>query len=123
MLCDETCAQCRVFTADNQQLTTARLQSNFSIKRYEFNRFGELKPLGNVVFRTPEGLKQGCFEFTLRSDGSVSPLILRSNHQFYAYIPLGADTPYVTKSEESLRQFMFKDASYPLRAEDTYGVK
>lgn len=90
--------------------------------RYGFNRFGELRVLGKVVARTDNGLSQGCFEMSLLPDGSVTPLILKSNNKFYAYAPLGGDKPYITYSEESLRKFVFDETLYPQRGDDIYGT-
>jgi len=113
---------CRVFSMDSKLLTTLHLQSNETVQRYGFNRFGELKPLGNVVARTEEGLEQGCFEMLLHPDGSVTPVILKSNHKFYAYTPMGGDKPYIAGSEEELRHFLFNESLYPMRGDDSYGA-
>lgn len=122
MFCDVPAQECRVFSMDNKLLTTLHLQSSETIQRYGFDRFGELQRLGNVVARTEDGLEQGCFEMSLRPDGSVTPVILKSNNKFYAYTPIGEDKPYIADSEEALRNFLFNESNYPLRGDDVYGA-
>lgn len=122
MLCDTSCHECRIYSGNAKVLSTLQLDSDSAIYRYGFNRFGELKRLGDVVGRTERGLRQGCFELSLRPDGSTSPLILKSNQKFYAYTPLGGSKPYITDSEEALRKYIFNDSLYPLRGEDLYGA-
>lgn len=122
MFCDVTAQVCRVFSMDNKLLTTLHLQSNTTVQRYGFDRFGELKLLGNVVVRTEEGLEQGCFEMLLHPDGSVTPVILKNNNKFYAYTPMGEDKPYIARSEEELRNFFFNESLYPMRGDDSYGA-
>lgn len=122
MVCDTSCQECRVYSRDSKLLTTLRLHSDDTIGRYGFNRFGELQLWGNMVTRTDGALSQGCFAMSLFPDGSVTPLILKSNHKFYAYTPLGGDKPYITESEEALRKFIFNESYYPLNGDDTYGV-
>jgi prepilin-type N-terminal cleavage/methylation domain-containing protein len=122
MVCD-THGQCQVYSNDEKMITTLYLHSEGTIKRYGFNRFGELQLWGNVVAHTNKGLSQGCFEMSLRPDGTVNPLILKSNDTFYAYTPLGGDKPYITINEEALKNFIFNASLYPLAVSDTYGVQ
>ncbi|MCX6061297.1 MAG: type II secretion system protein [Campylobacterales bacterium] len=122
MFCDTSCTQCRVFSNEGKAITVLHLHSNETIQRYGFDRFGELKLLGNTVARTEEGLEQGCFEMSLRPDGSVTPVILKSNNKFYAYTPIGGDKPYIAGSEEALRNILFNESYYPLRGDDVYGT-
>lgn len=123
MVCDESCQECQVYSTDDTPLTTLHLSSDETPVRYGFDHLGELKPLGNVVTRIGGELRQGCFEATLRSDGTFSPLILKSKQTFYVYTPLGGDKPFVTKSKEALRQFIFNEEHTPLRLDDYYGVQ
>lgn len=122
MFCDVPAQECRVFSMDNKLLTTLHLQANETIQRYGFDRFGELKRLGNVVARTDNGLEEGCFEISLHPDGSVTPVILKNNNKFYAYTPMGGDKPFIAGSEEALRNFIFNDSLYPLKGDDSYGA-
>ncbi|HEX5711110.1 MAG TPA: type II secretion system protein [Sulfuricurvum sp.] len=122
MVCDEACRECRVYSSDDA-LATLHLSSQEAPVRYGFDHFGELKPLGNVVTRVGEELRQGCFEVSLRPDGTFTPLILKSKQSFYVYTPLGRDKPFVAHSDEAVRQFLFHEASYPLRSDDYYGVQ
>lgn len=122
MVCDIPCQECRVYTSGAKLLTTLHLESSTKIFRYGFDRFGALKGWGNVVARTEKGLSQGCFEISLRPDGTITPLLLKSNHTFYAYTPMGGDKPYITDDEDKLREFLFNESFYPLRGDDTYGT-
>ncbi len=122
LLCDIPSQECRVFSNEGKVLTTAHLHTDAPILRYGFNRFGELRVLGNVVTRTNRGLSQGGFEISLLPDGSTTPLILKSNNKFYVYTPLGEDKPYITNSEEALRKFVFNESLYPRRGDDAYGT-
>jgi len=122
MFCDTSCSKCRVFSNEGKVIRVLNLHSKETIRRYGFNRFGELKLLGNTVAQTEEGLKQGCFEMSLRPDGSVTPLILKNNNNFYAYTPIGGDKPYVAGNEGALRNFFFNESLYPLRGDDSYGA-
>ena len=122
LFCDDSAQECRVSSSDGKLLTTAHLQSTGAIKRYGFNRFGELQLWGNVVAQSEGKLTQGCFEMSLYPDGTTTPLILKNNNTFYVYTPLGEDKPYISKSEEKVRQFLFNEALYPLRGDDTYGT-
>jgi hypothetical protein len=122
IVCDISCQECSVYSANSKELTTLHLDSNDTISRYGFDRFGDLKELGNIVTRTKEGLSQGCFEMSLRPDGTVSPLILKSNQKFYAYTPLGGNKPFITESEEELRSFLFNESLYPTKGDETYGA-
>lgn len=121
LLCDARCQECRIFNSENKLVTTAHLQSQGSIERYGFDRYGELQNLGKIVAKDEEKLVQGCFEMTLSPDGSSTPLILKNDQTFYAYTPLEENKPYITQSEEALRQHLFKETLYPLRGDDTYG--
>lgn len=122
LLCEASCRECRVFSSDGKRLITAFLQSDGSIKRYGFNRFGELEEWGNVIARSEGKMTQGCFELLLYPDGTITPLILKNNNTFYVYTPLGDDKPYTTKSEEKVRQWLFNEALYPLKGDDAYGT-
>lgn len=122
LLCDAMCQECRVFSSEGKLLTTAHLQSNGTVKRYGFNRFGELREWGNVVAQGEGKLTQGCFEMSLHSDGTITPLILKNNNIFYVYTPLGEDKPYMSGNEEEVRKFLFNEALYPLKGDDAYGT-
>lgn len=123
MVCDVPCQECHVYSSEDTVIAILHLSSQESPVRYGFDRFGELKALGNVVTRVGEELKQGCFEVSLRRDGTFTPLILKSEDTFYLYTPLGGDAPFVATSEEELRQFWFNEASYPLKTDDYYGIR
>ena len=123
MICDEACQECQVYSTDDTALATLHLSSDEAPVRYGFDHFGELKPLGNVVTRIGKELRQGCFEVSLHPDGTFTPLILKSKQTFYVYTPLGSDKPFVAQSDEALREFLFDEASYPLKLDDYYGVQ
>jgi hypothetical protein len=123
MVCDSSCQECQVYSTDDTPLATLHLSSDEAPVRYGFDHFGELKPLGNIVTRVGEELRQGCFEVSLRPDGIITPLILKNKQTFYAYTPLGGDKPFKAKSDEALKQFLFNETSYPLRMDDYYGVQ
>jgi prepilin-type N-terminal cleavage/methylation domain-containing protein len=122
LICDTSCQECRVLSNDGKVLTVAHLQSEETVSRYGFSRYGELQEWGKSVANINGNLTQECFEFSLHPDGTVTPLILKNNNTFYAYTPLGDDKPYITKSEEDLRKFIFNESLYPLRGDDTYGT-
>lgn len=123
MVCDEPCQKCQVYSPEAMLLATLDLSSQEPPMRYGFDHFGELKALGNVVTRVGEELRQGCFEVSLRPDGTFTPLILKSKQTFYVYTPLGGDKPFVAQSDEELREFLFNDTSYPLKLDDYYGMQ
>lgn len=120
IVCDLSCSECRVWSADETPLSTVRLKSEGAIERYGFDRFGELKKLGYPLTRTEGKLRQACFEYTLYPDGTATSLILKSDNKYYAYTPLGEEKPYVTGSEEALRNFIFNASNYPVRGDDYY---
>lgn len=120
IVCDLSCRECRVWSADETPLATVHLKSEKSIERYGFDRFGELKKLGAALTRTEGALRQACFEYTLYPDGTATPLILKSDNKYYAYTPLGGEKPYVAGSDEALRRFIFNESNYPLRGDDYY---
>ena len=122
MVCNTHCNECQIYTNDGEMITTMDLHSDGTIKRYGFNRFGELQSWGNVISKTDKGLSQGCFELSLLPDRTVTPLILKNKDTFYAYTPLGGDKPYITHNEEVLKEFLFNVDAYPLSWGDTYGT-
>lgn len=122
LYCDVACHECSVLSTDDKVLTNLHLQSDNAIVRYGFDRFGELKELGNVVAKVNGRLVQGCFEMTLYPDGTVTPVILKKDDKFYAYTPMGGDKPYIARSEEALRKLIFNEALYPIRSDDYYGT-
>lgn len=122
MVCDKSCQECRIWDSRNTLLSTLHLQSERRPIRYGFDRFGELKALGNIVTKTGGVLRQGCFEVTLNNDGTLSPLILKSNLTFYAYTPLGGEKPFVTQNEDALRRFLFNETYTPIRSDSYYGA-
>ncbi len=122
MICETHGNKCHIYSNDGKMITTISLHSNGSIIRYGYDRYGELKSWGDVVSHTNKGLTQACFEMILGTDGSISPLILKSNNTYYAYTPLGGDKPYITKNEEALKNFIFNDSLYPLAQSSTYGI-
>lgn len=121
LLCDTPKQECTLYSSDGKILSTAHLQTNGTIKRYGFNHFGELKPLGDVVAMSEGKLIQATFEMTLYPDGTITPLILKNDHLFYAYTPLGEDKPYIADNEDMLRKFLFDESRYPLKGDDVYG--
>jgi hypothetical protein len=120
LVCDLSCKECRVWSADETPLATIHLQFEGAIERYGFDRFGELKKYGKMITKTEGSLHQKCFEYTLYPDGSTSPLLLKNQERFYLYSPLGGDKPYITKSEEALKEFIFNQSRYPMRSDDYY---
>lgn len=122
MTCDVSCQECRIFDHNSKMLTTLTLVSDAPIQRYGFNRFGELQRWGSVVIRSEGKLTQECFELTLSPDGVITPLILKSNNTFYVYTPLGDNKPYITTSEEEVRNYLFDESSYPLKGDEFYGT-
>lgn len=119
MVCDLSCKECRVWSESATPLATVRLKADDPIERYGFDRFGELKKLGNIVTRSGGTLRQECFEYVLYPDGTSSPLILKNDQKYYVYTPL-AKKPFVAGSEEALRKFVFDEAHYPLRGDVYY---
>jgi hypothetical protein len=122
MLCDVSCQECRLFTNKGKMLTTLALESDTPVHRYGFNRFGELQRWGNTVVPSEGKLTQGCFDISLSPDGVITPLILKNNTTFYVYTPLGDNKPYISRSEEEVRKFIFNESHYPLRGESFYGA-
>ncbi len=122
MVCDKSCQECRVFTADKKLIATSHLQSEATPIRYGFDRYGELKALGSIVTRSGGVVQQGCFELSLYPDGAFTPLILKSKTTFYAYTPLGGDKPFVTQNEDALRRFLFNESTTPLKTDSYYGT-
>jgi len=123
MVCDMPCQECRVYSTDDKPLATFDLPTNGKIVRYGFDQYGELRELPPIVTRVGEKLQQGCFEVSLLSDGTFTPLTLKSNQTFYAYTPLGGDKPFVTQSEDALRAFLFNETHTPLKLDDYYGAQ
>lgn len=122
MTCDVSCQECRVFDHNSKMLTTLTLVSDAPIHRYGFNRFGELQRWGSTVIRRAGTLTQECFELTLSPDGVITPLILKSENTFYVYTPLGDNKPYVSNSEEEVRNYLFDESSYPINGDELYGT-
>jgi len=123
MVCDMPCQECRVYSADDKPLATYDLPADAKIVRYGFDQYGELRELPPIVTRVGGKLQQGCFEVSLLSDGTLTPLTLKSNQTFYAYTPLGGDKPFVTQSEDELRAFLFNETHTPLKPDDYYGAQ
>lgn len=122
LICDAPAQECRIFSNDGKMIKSAHLQSNGTIQRYGYDRFGELHPLGNVIVQNGGKSVQSSFEFILNPDRTVTPLILKNNERFYVYTPLGEDKPFVSENEEQLRAFLFDEGRYPLKGDDTYGT-
>ncbi|MGE4473260.1 MAG: Tfp pilus assembly protein FimT/FimU [Sulfuricurvum sp.] len=118
LLCDNECESCRIYTGETQSSSILKLPAHQSIQRYGFNRFGDLEPLEAVVSDEKDKMVQGCFEYTLYPDGTSTFLLLRSGGTFYLYTPLGGDEPFVTQSEERLKEELFSAARYPLNSDD-----
>lgn len=123
MVCDSPCRECQVYSSNDTVLAALHLSSQEAPVRYGFDHLGELKPLENIVTRVGEELRQGCFEVSLRPDGTFTPLILKSKQTYYVYTPLGGDKPFVAQGDEALREFLFDEASYPMKSDDYYGVQ
>lgn len=121
MVCDLSCEECRLLDHDEKVLTTLTLVSEAPVYRYGFNRFGELQRWGKSVVSNKGKLTQECVEVTLSPDGVITPFILKSENTYYVYTPLGDTTPYITSSEEEVRNFVFDESLYPLRGDSYYG--
>ncbi|MDP3119449.1 MAG: hypothetical protein Q8N01_03400 [Sulfuricurvum sp.] len=122
MTCDVSCEKCRIFDHNSNILTTLTLVSDAPIHRYGFNRLGELQRWGSAVIPRAGTLTEECFELTLSPDGVITPLILKSDNTFYVYTPLGDNKPYISSSEEEVRNYLFDESSYPLNGDDFYGT-
>lgn len=123
LVCDLSCKECRIWSADETALGKVHIQAEGAIERYGFDRFGELKKYGNVVTKTEGNLHQECFEYTLYPDGSTSPLLLKNKDRFYLYTPLGGDKPYIARNEEALKAFLFDQNRYPMKSDDYYAAQ
>lgn len=121
LVCDSSCRDCRILDAKQSPIGYLRLQSEGFPKRYAFDRYGELRPIGTPIIRTDKGLEEACFDFTLFPDGTSSSLILKDNDSFYAYTPLTDQKPYITGSTDALRRFVFDEHRYPMKQDDVYG--
>lgn len=122
LVCDSDCKTCEIrFDASDKRLPLT-LQNEGEIFRYAFDRNGDLRPTGRPIIADSEGFKEGCFSMSVSSDGIISPLILKNGQTFYAYTPLGGDTPTVSRSEESIRDLFYDEALMPLRNGSYYGA-
>lgn len=122
LVCDTSAQECRIYSANGKMLTTAHLQFKGTVQRYGYDRFGELRPLGNVIVQNEGKSVQSSFEFTLNQDRTVTPLILKNSDHFYVYTPLGDDKPFIAENEEQVRTFLYDERHYPLKGDDTYGT-
>lgn len=118
LFCDSGCEECRLYRDDAPSSSSFRLKTGHSIQRYGFNRFGDLEPLEPVVSDNHQHMEPGCFEYTLYPDGSSSFLLLKSADTYYLYTPLGGEKPFMTQSEERLKEALFSTSLYPLTRDD-----
>jgi len=123
LICDTLCQECRVWSGDDTVIANMHLESDGSVQRYGFDRYGELKPMGDMLTHTQGALHQSCFEYTLHPDSTSSFLILRDNNAFYAYTPLQDNKPLIAASAESLALQLFDEEHYPLRDDDYYAAQ
>lgn len=122
LFCHSGCDECTVLTDHGKNTLSVRLRSSGEITRYGFDRFGELHPLGPVVTRVHGKMEEGCFAYSLYPDGTSSPLIVKEANRFYAYTPLGGDVPFVTDSEEALKDYIHDEKRYPLTSDGYYAA-
>jgi len=122
MVCDLSGRECRVTTQNNKSVTKIKLLSHGNITRYGIDRFGELYPMDPSIIHTNSTTEQASFTYTFYADGTTTALILKDDKNFYLYTPLGGDAPFVTDSEEELKNVLYNEAHYPLKRDDYYAM-
>lgn len=105
LLCYDGCTQCDLWEGDKKIRTAITLENNTSLIPYRFSPYGRLIPADPVIRSDSEGIRQGCFTFSLTPDGVSSPLILKSEGNFIAYTPL--TETIISGSEEHLRLLLY----------------
>ena len=105
LLCYENCTQCDLWEGDKKIRTSLVLENKAPLKPHRFNRYGHLIPADPAIRQDTEGMRSGCFEFSLYPDGTTTPLILESDGHFIAYPPL-SEAP-ISGNEEQLRTRLY----------------
>lgn len=105
LLCYEGCTKCDLWEGGKPIRTGLRLQSDAPIEVRRFNRYGHLVSADPAVRSDGEGMREGCFAFTLHPNGVSTPLILESDQRILVYTPL-SDSPQ-SGSEEHVRALLY----------------
>jgi prepilin-type N-terminal cleavage/methylation domain-containing protein len=122
MICDLEGKECRVVTENDKIASKLKLISEGKVTRYGIDRFGELYPMDPTIVHANSKTEQASFTYTLYPDGTATALILKDDKNFYLYTPLGDELPFVTDSEEALKDFLYNEAHYPLKMDDYYAM-
>lgn len=122
LICTAACQHCFIRTENSSDTIPISLKKEGEITRYGFDRYGELRPMGNAVIPTEKGYKEVCFTLKYSPEGFFSPLILKNNQTFYAYTPLGNMEPLITQSEEKVRALFYDEAIIPTQNGNYYGA-
>lgn len=105
LFCYADCTQCDLWEGDKKLRTSLSLESNNALRVRRFDRFGHLAVADPAVRFERNGIKDGCFEFSLYPDGLTSPLILESQGTFIVYSPLGVSR--TSRNEDELRTLLY----------------
>jgi hypothetical protein len=122
LICTLDCRECSIRFEQSKKILPLSFKKEGEIVRYGFDRYGELRPLGHPIISTEKGYREISFALTVTSNGLFSPLILKNNHTFYAYTPLGNDEPLITQSEEKVRELFYNEDIAPIRNGSYYGA-
>lgn len=122
LICDLSGNECRVTAQNNKSETKIKLLSDGKIRRYGIDRFGDLYPMDPSIVHANSKTEQASFTYTLYADGTTTALIVKDDKNFYLYTPLDRDAPFVTDSEEELKNVLYNEAHYPLKRDDYYAV-
>lgn len=122
LVCDTECTHCNLLDNHGNILTSITLSMKESVKRYGFDRNGDLRAMGAVVTQTKEGMEEACFTYSLHADTTSSLLLLKSGETFYLYTPLAQSTPFTTTSEEALRNYYYNEEHYPMKSDEYYAA-
>ena len=105
LFCYANCTQCDLWEGDKKIRTALTLESTTPLSVHRFDHFGRLIPADLAIRSDVEGMRSGCFKFSLTPDGISTPLILKSQRGFIVYTPL-LDTP-IHGNEEQLRKQLY----------------
>lgn len=122
LVCTVECRKCFIRFEESGKTLPLSFKNEGAIVRYGFDRYGELRPMGHPIISTDKGYEEISFSLSISSDGVFSPLILKNNHTFYAYTPLGNGEPLITQSEEKVREFFYNEDIAPMRSGSYYGA-
>ncbi len=105
LFCYDNCTQCDLWEGDTKIRTSLTLESASPLSVHRFDRFGRLVAADVAIRSDVEGMRSGCFKFSLTPDGISTPLILKSQEDFIVYTPL-LDSP-IHGNEEQLRKQLY----------------